>query len=136
MNEDSRRRRRWWNFVDLQNFLKIAFCSEAKHWNFDHLEPFPGVKRDPTNFGPIGSAVLTFIEYKKTTDKQSIYIWFTFHLIFSSYILILYSHPIFSFYILILYSHPIFSSYILILYSHPIFSSYILILYFHPIFSS
>ena len=57
--------------------MKIILL-EANFLSFDHSQTLPGVKWGPTqNYGPIGSAVLTFIGYKETgmdtqADKQSI----------------------------------------------------------------
>ena len=68
-----------WIFKILLNLL---FILKTTFWNYEHPKTFPGVMCGPTqNLGTIGSAVFTFIGYKKTKkqtnrhpDKQSIYI--------------------------------------------------------------
>ena len=65
------------DFQDFKIFTKIKKLFNTNFFNFHHLYFFPGVTRDPANLGPIGSAVLAFIEHKQTdrqTDKPNLYI--------------------------------------------------------------
>ena len=64
------------SFVDFQNFQKSNL--DGGKFLKIQLSTFPGITRGyTTNLDPIGSAVLTFIGYKRTdkqTDKPNLYI--------------------------------------------------------------
>ena len=64
--------------MDFRNFQKSNFDG-GKFLKINYPKIFPGVTRDPTkNLGLIGSAVLTFIEYKQTNqhhDRQAKFIY-------------------------------------------------------------
>ena len=63
-------------FVAFSKFCKNKKLCDTNFWNFDHSLTFLGVMWGPKqNLGPIGWAILTFIGYKQTTNRQAKYIY-------------------------------------------------------------